>query len=364
MKIFIPLFIITTLIITSVSCKKSTVNPASPTSPTTPAKPTSYDFSAVDKVLNDSVPVKFNGICYALIDINGQTAYSKSFGGYTGDTRELLASCSKWLSAGVLMSLVDEGKLKLSDTVGKYLPNFTKYHKGNITIAQLFSHTSGFPGQSDKNYEGNPLFTLSRAADSIAKNVPLLAAPGKQFYYGGVSMQVAGRICEVVSGESWAALFNEKIAAPLGMTNTDYGLSLNPGIAGGARSTPNDYIKYLNMIMNDGVAANGTRVLSQDAINAMEQGQTANVSVAYTPYPLSLLQTNNFYGIGNWRDVTGSGDTLIEDSSPGAFGSHPWIDRSRKVTGIIFTYLPNQGYVATIWTCLNVRSLVRGIVPQ
>ncbi|HVW13485.1 MAG TPA: serine hydrolase domain-containing protein [Mucilaginibacter sp.] len=299
-----------------------------------------------------------------MIDINGQTAYSEGFGGYTGDTRELIASCSKWLSAGVLMSLVDEGKLKLSDTVGKYLPVFTKYHKGNITIAQLFSHTSGFPGNSSKNYEGNPFLTLEQAADSIAKNVPLLAAPGTQFYYGGVSMQVAGRVCEVASGESWATLFQQKIAGPLGMTNTDYGLTQNPQIAGGARSTANDYIKYLNMIMKEGVAADGTRILSQNAIAAMEQGQTASVRVAYTPYPLALLQNNDFYAIGNWRDVTGSSDVLIEDSSPGAFGSHPWVDRSRKVTSIIFTYLPVQGYLATIGTCLDVRNLVRNIVPQ
>ena len=360
MKIAVPFYIIS-LALFSVSCKKSTVGPASTTTTTTTK---TYDFSAVDKVLNDSVPVKFNGVCYALIDINGQTAYSKSFGGYTGDTRQLIASCSKWLSAGVVMSLVDAGTIKLTDSVGKYLPVFTQYHKGNITIAQLFSHTSGFPGNSTKGYESNPFLTLEQSVDSIAKNVPLLAAPGKQFYYGGVSMQVAGRICEVATGENWASLFNEKIATPLGMTNTDYGLTINPQIAGGARSTPNDYIKYLNMIMNEGLAGNGTRVLSQAAITAMEQGQTANCTIAYTPYPLTLLQTNNFYGIGNWRDVTGSGDTLIEDSSPGAFGSHPWVDRSRKVTGIIFTYLPNQGYVATIWTCLSVRSLVRGIVPQ
>jgi CubicO group peptidase (beta-lactamase class C family) len=362
MKIHLLPIIILSIVLLASACKKDAI---SPTRPTTPSTSANYDFSAVDKVLSDSVPVKFGGNCYALICVNGQPVYSKGFGGYTADTRELIASCSKWLSAGVLMSLVDEGKLKLSDTVGTYLPVFTKYHKGNITIAQLFSHTSGFPGQSVQNYEGNPLLTLEKAADSIAKNVSLLAAPGTQFYYGGVSMQVAGRICEVASGESWATLFSEKIATPLGMTNTDYGLSLNPGIAGGVRSTPNDYIKFLNMIMNEGVAANGSRVLSQNAVARMEQGQTANAKVAYSPYPLSLLQNNpDFYGIGNWRDLTTTGDVLVEDSSPGAFGSHPWVDRSRKVTGFIFTYVPVQGYVATIWTCLDVRSLVRGTVPQ
>jgi len=362
MKIRVRSIIILSLVLLYAACKKNNLGPTSSTTTTTTTT-TSYDFSAIDKVLNDSVPVKFGGNCYALICVNGQPVYSKGYGGYTADTRELIASCSKWLSAGVLMSLVDEGKLKLSDTVGAYLPIFTKYHKGNITIAQLFSHTSGFPGQSAQNYEGNPLLTLERATDSIAQNVPLIATPGTQFYYGGVSMQVAGRICEVASGESWATLFSDKIATPLGMTNTDYGLTLNPGIAGGARSTPNDYIKFLNMIMNEGVASNGTRVLSQNAVTMMEQGQTGNAKVAYSPYPLVLLQNNaDFYGIGNWRDLTTTGDVLVEDSSPGAFGSHPWVDRSRKVTGFIFTYVPVQGYISTIWTCLDVRSIIRTAV--
>jgi CubicO group peptidase (beta-lactamase class C family) len=361
MKTTLPLiatFVISSLIF---SCKKNGVTPSSTSTPP-PTSPVSYDFSSIDKVLDDSVPVKFDGKCYALICVDGKTVYSKSYGGYTGDTRELIASCSKWLSGAVLMSLVDEGKLKLSDTVGKFLPDFTRYHKGNITIAQLFSHTSGFPGNSDQGYENNIFLTLAQSVDSIAKNVPLLAPPGTQFYYGGVSMQVAGEVCEVVSGESWANLFNDKIAKPLGMTSTDYGVGINPKIAGGARSTPNDYIRFLNMIMNMGVAADGTRILSQSSVTAMEQGQTACCTVAYTPYPLTLLQTNNFYGIGNWRDLTGTGDVLIENSSPGAFGSHPWVDRGKKVTGIIFTYLPIQGYVATIWTCLDIRSKVRSIV--
>ena len=121
------------------SCKKTD----------TPAPgPGALDFFAIDKVLQDSVPAKFGGKAFVIISIEGLTVYSKSFGGYDGNTRLLIASCSKWLSGGVIMKLVDDGNLKLSDTVGRFLPVFTQYGKGNITIAQLFSHTSGFPGDS------------------------------------------------------------------------------------------------------------------------------------------------------------------------------------------------------------------------
>jgi CubicO group peptidase (beta-lactamase class C family) len=341
------------------SCRKNS-NPA-PVPVITPSP-----FSVIDKVLHDSVPVRFGGKCYALICVNGKTVYSNSYGGYRDSTVEKIASCSKWLSGAVLMSLVDEGKLALTDTVGKFLPVFSKYQKGNITMAQLFAHTSGFPGSSVQDYEDNQNLTLSQCADSIAKNVPLGAAPGSQFDFGNVSMQVAGRICEVVSGERWADLFSHNIAIPCNMINTNYGLALNPSIANGASSTAKDYSSFLYMIMNNGVALTGNRVLSQAAITAMEQGETSKAAIAYSPYPKSLLPDSNFYGVGNWRDLTTPGDSLIEGSSPGAFGAHPWINRAKKITGIIFTYVPGQTNTVsdgpTMATCMKIRQLVRDIV--
>ncbi|HVI43990.1 MAG TPA: serine hydrolase domain-containing protein [Chitinophaga sp.] len=320
---------------------------------------TSPAFSAVDKVLNDSVPTRFNGRCYVEIHVNGKTVYSRQAGGYNASTRLLIASCSKWLSAAVLMSLVDEGKLKLTDSVGKFLPIFTTYGKGKISIAQLFSHTSGFPGNSSQGYESDVTLTLTQAVDNIAKNVALESQPGTRFYYGGISMQIAGRICEVVSGKSWGDLAQQKIFSPCGMTDTDYGLTSNPIIAGGARSTPADYMRFLDMLMNKGVTTDGKRVLTNIAVDAMEQSMTGNVTVAYSPYPLNILNTPHFYGIGNWRDLTTADGTLMENSSPGAFGSHPWINRSKKITGFVFTFIANNGAAITLPTCLTIRKLVR-----
>lgn len=317
-------------------------------------------YNDVDKVLTDAATNEFGGKCYGIIQVDGKTVYAKGFGGYDGSTRQLIASCSKWLSAAVVMSLVDEGKIKLTDSVGKFLPLFTTYNKGAITIAQLFSHTSGFPGNSTQGYESNVLSTLPAAVDGIAKNVPLQYTPGSTFYYGGVSMQVAGRVCEVASGKDWKTLAAEKLFTPCGMTSTGFGLTANPQIAGGASSTPDDYMRFLYMIMNKGVAANGTRVLSEAAVAAMEQPETNNTTtIAYSPYPLALLTSKGIYGIGNWRDVTGPGDVLIENSSPGLFGSHPWINRDKKVTGLIFTFIVNNGYLTTMPASLKIRNLVR-----
>lgn len=328
-----------------------------------PVDPTTLDYSPVDRILTDSMTAIFDGRCYAVVHVDGQEVYAKGWGGYTGNTRALIASCSKWLSGAVLMSLVDQGALKLEDTVGKYLPVFTTYGKGKITLAQLFSHTSGFPGNSSQGYESDQTLTLAKAVDSIAKNVPLINVPGTKFNYGGVSMQVAGRICEVVSGKSWNTLIQEKIYTPCGMTNTDFGSTTNPIIAGGARSTPNDYIRFLDMLMRKGMTSTGTRVLSEASVTAMEKSYTTGVTIENTPYPVSYFTTGGIYGIGNWRDLTTSADVLIENSSPGAFGSHPWVNRGKKITGFIFTLLPAGSGFVTAPTCLKVRQTLRNIVP-
>jgi CubicO group peptidase (beta-lactamase class C family) len=108
------------------------------------------------------------------------------------------------------MTLVDEGKLSLDDPVSKFLPKFTG-KKGDITIRQILSHTSGLPG--DDPDIATFRITLREAADQIAE-VPLVADPGKEFRYGGVSMQVARAIAEIVSGKSWGDCFRRGLPVP------------------------------------------------------------------------------------------------------------------------------------------------------
>ena len=65
------------------------------------------------------------------------------FSDYTMSYRQPIASCSKWYSAALIMTFVDEGKLNLSDTVGKYLPVLSQHGKGGITVRQCLSHLTG-----------------------------------------------------------------------------------------------------------------------------------------------------------------------------------------------------------------------------
>lgn len=331
-----------------------------PKSPTPEPTPKPYDFSAVDAFVTQNL-ASYNGSVVVLVSRNGKLIYQKNWGSLTETTVKPIASASKWLSAGVIMALVDEGKLSLSDSLGKFLPIFTKHGKGKITIRQLFSHTSGFPGDSPQGYEDRRDLTLAQAVDSLAVYTKLLTPPGTAFYYGGVGMQIAGRVAEVASGKAWQALFNEKIGQPCNLTAV-YSPSKpqHPLVPGGVSTSARSLLNFVEMVVNKGVF-NGKRVLSEAAVSAMLSDQTAGASIQYTPYvggnPYTTPAVNPVrYGIGNWLDVKAANGTLLESCSPGAFGTHPWQDSAHGVAGVIFTV--SEGVISRT-ASLQIRELVR-----
>ncbi|MEO1008585.1 MAG: serine hydrolase domain-containing protein [Planctomycetota bacterium] len=241
------------------------------------------------------------------------------YGGYDASTAIPIASATKLLSAIVVMTCVERDGLDLDEPVATYLPEFVGL-KGTMTVRQMFSHTSGLPGQSP--FVGATDITLAEAVRRIAAETPLEAMPGTRFCYGGVSMHVAGRVCEVVSGTDWDTLFAERVAIPLGMTATDYdGLAVttNPRIAGGAQSSLRDYARVIRMLVDGGVYR-GTRILERASIDAMFADQTADFPFACTPPSVG----DRRYGLGVWVLDRADGTAIVE--SPGAFGWTPWVE--------------------------------------
>lgn len=294
-----------------------------------------YDFSTVTALMQDAVEtIPLDGASLMLIKDN-QVIYERYFGSYDASTIVPIASASKWLSAATLMTLVDEGKLSLDDPVSKYLPYFIET-KGTITIRQLFSHTSGLPPiTNDARCIYNPFASMDACVQQIAR-FDLIGPPGAQFAYGENSMQVAGRICEIVSGQSWESLFQERIAIPLEMPSATFGPGTNPIIAGGARSRLNDYANFLRMIINKG-RFNGKRVLSAKSVREMQRNLTAGLPVVYSPRGTDSVN----YGIGEWIDLLDARGHAIQVSSPGAFGFTPWADKKRHLIGVFM--VQNQG---------------------
>lgn len=360
-KRFVIIFFFCACVLAYAGCNRpETVS--QPTSNPTPARAaTSYDFTSLDDLL--SRIARKHGGCALVVVKDDRVIYRKGFGSYGPDRVIPVASASKWLAGAVIMSLVDEGKLSLDDRISKYLPEF-KDDKSNITIRQLFAHTSGLPPEA--RCRNDKRTTLERCAAEIAR-VKLRAAPGEEFFYGGVSMHVGGRIAEIVSGKPWNDLFVERIAAPLGMSQTDffsYGPTGNPRPAGDARSSVDEYARFLQMLLQRG-SFDGKRILSEASVTEMQKDQTGGARIAYTIYEKhasldrSLLLAR--YGVGMWREKTDEAGQLLELSSQGALGFSPWIDVRRNLGGALSV---RGSFSQALPDYLAVKDQIRRIVPE
>ncbi|HEX2269870.1 MAG TPA: serine hydrolase domain-containing protein [Pyrinomonadaceae bacterium] len=320
-----------------------------------------YDFSSVDALL--ARIARKHGGCALVLVKDEKVIYRKGFGSHGPDKVIPVASASKWLAGAVIMSLVDEGKLSLDDQVSKYLPEFTDA-KANITIRQLFSHTSGLPAEA--RCRNDKRTTLERCASEVAR-IKLQAEPGREFYYGGVSMHIGGRIAEIVSGKSWNELFVERVATPLGISQTDffaYGPTGNPRPAGDARSSADEYARFLQMILQRG-SFGGRRILSEASVFEMHKDQTGGARITYTIYEkhAALDQTlpHARYGIGMWREKTDASGQLLEASSQGALGFSPWIDFERNLAGVLSV---RGSFSRALPDYLAIKDQIRRTVPD
>jgi len=255
---------------------------------------------------------------------------------YVINTRQPIASCSKWLSAALVMTFVDEGKLKLNDTIGKYLPVLSKSGKGKITIAQCLSHTTGIkaPALKESLAEMREVSSMDEAIEKITQ-LPMEGDPGKVFHYSNVGLQLAGAVIEKISGKSFEDLFAQRLAKPLGMKNTDFGKGKVALPAGGALSTPEDYLQFLSMILNKGVSK-GVRILSEGSVQEMQVNRiTADVKVAYSPAEAG----DTGYGFGEWVAKNSEKKHFAKSvSSPGLFGSFPWVENEKRYCAFLMTY--------------------------
>ena len=249
---------------------------------------------------------------------------------FTPATRELIASSSKWLSAALIMTFVDEGKLTLEDSIGKYLPVMTKNGKGNIKIWQCMAHLSGMqsPEIKEEIAQFKGLNSMDEAVSKIAE-YPMEGEPGKVFHYSGTGLMIVGDIIEKISGKDFETLFAERIARLCKMTNTDFGKEKFAKPAGSGRSTAEDYMKFLTMILQDGKYENKT-VLNKKSIIAMQQNYSKNATVAYSPTEAGAWG----YGLGEWIVADGSVRAKVV-SSPGLFGSFPWVDNDKKYAAFL-----------------------------
>lgn len=269
---------------------------------------------------------------------NGRVVYHQAFGTWSINRVASCDSATKTLSGAVIMSLVDSSPLPftLNTRVSDYLPGWTGVKSG-ITIRQCFSHTAGMDGSI---LLSAPNLSLRQCANLISDD-PLLASPGTAFAYGGTSMHVAGAVAEVAGGQPFVTLFQNRIATPLGLTQTRFFASsdINPRVAGGIESTATEFGTAMEMLRNNG-RHNGVQVLSPQSVAQLFTRQTATgLPVLNSPFIAPTPDQQSDYGVGVWLTArTGTG-VLERALAAGARGFSSWIDFDDGMTGVFATDL-------------------------
>ena len=248
----------------------------------------SYDFSSIDKLLNDSSALYLDYIYVEVFENNGSIYQYQSGWLKCNNIRLGQGSSTKWISAAIMLRLAEKRLWGLDDSIGTYLPVFTKYRKGYITLRQSYSMSSGvFNTGTVNNYHRNPAFTLDQSVDSIAKNVPVLYPTGQMIGYDGTMMHVWRKAAEVIDSihenkRDWCIIAKEELFDLLGMDSTDYTDFLpNPAVAGGIETTPCDHLKFLKMLANNGVY-NGDTILHISSIEEMFTDQTNSAPIFFS----------------------------------------------------------------------------------
>lgn len=290
-----------------------------------------YNFEKLDNFLIQHQK-ELGSDLVALIYRNDQLVYQKELGDFNAKTQAPIASCSKWLTAALVMQFVDQKKLSLDDPVSKYLPIFATYGKSYITIRNCLSHTTGI--QADKPglisiLKRNRYTSLQQEVDDFASKREIEANPGTEFFYSVIGLNIAGRVLEVISKKSFDQLIMQKLFRPLGMKNTSFATEKAVNPSGGAKSTAEDYLQFMQMILNKGVYK-GVRILSVESIAEMQKNQIGLATIKYAP-PGGQGYT---YGLGEWMMETDN--QITEVLCPGLFGTWPFIDLQRNYACIFF----------------------------
>jgi D-alanyl-D-alanine carboxypeptidase len=179
----------------------------------------------------------FSGV--VLVAADGEVVFSKSFGyanrewdiPATTDTKFRLWSITKVFTAVGILRLQEQGRLRLDDSIEKYLENCPRAWRA-ITVRHLLAHTSGLreglaiygPNEFGVAGESSANRYRTRVTSAqmleLSRNKPLDFAPGSNFSYNNFGYYIAGLVIEKVIGKSYEDALNELIFSPLGMNNT------------------------------------------------------------------------------------------------------------------------------------------------
>jgi CubicO group peptidase (beta-lactamase class C family) len=368
-----------------------------------------------------------------LIARNGKVAYFEAIGFQNRENKEpmktdaifRIASMSKPITSVAVMMLVEEGKIQLLDPVSCYLPEFKGVQVGveklntitgnseligeparqEMTIQDLLRHTSGLTygifGKSlvKQAYNEANLFdrnqTLAEFVSKIAK-LPLAYHPGTTWEYSH-STDVLGRVVEVVSGITLDQFVADRIAKPLGLSDTGFYVpneridriaetQVDPAtgkrwptidvakrpkwMSGGAGmvSTASDYVRFAQMLLNGG-ELDHVRLLSPRTVAFMTSDHLWP-GIAFSPVTLELFEPLGIAPTPKVGQGFGLGFVVRTQEGrnpmPGSPGEYYWAG----IWGTAFWVDPKEKLIAVLMMqaaplqARYYRSLIRNLASQ
>lgn len=186
--------------------------------------------AAADKYLSaGGAEDGFSGV--VLIAKDGKPFFHKAYGlanrdfavANRPDTKFNLGSINKVFTQIAIAQLAQQGKLSLSDTIRKHLPDYPSPAADKITVQQLATMTSGLGDFFGERYDATPKTKLRTLSDFLAlfANEPLLFEPGTSRRYSNAGYIVLGLIVEKLSGQTYYDYVRQHIFVPAGMKDTD-----------------------------------------------------------------------------------------------------------------------------------------------
>ncbi|MGE0883576.1 MAG: serine hydrolase domain-containing protein [Blastocatellales bacterium] len=370
-------------------------------------------------VMNQHVADKQIPGASGLIARHGRIAYQETFGmadmeagkPMRMDTIHRIYSMSKPITSLALMMLYEEGKFQLNDPVAKYLPEFAKMRVGveekdpqtgepvlktvpakrPITVRDLLRHTAGLTygvfGDTlvDREYRKARILGQMNLADFVTDlaKIPLQYEPGTRWHYS-VSVDVQGRLIEVLSGKSFDQFLQERIFTPLEMNDTGFivpaskkdrlaklytitkegklqpiktcstreecyegfpnsvpdflhSMGMQSG-GGGLTSTAYDYLRFCQMLLNKG-EYEGKRLLSRKTVELMSSDNLGSIPGMGPGVGFGLG-----FAVSKAPGEAGMMGSPGEFNWGGAAGTKFWIDPKENLIGIfMIQILPHTG---------------------
>ncbi len=348
--------------------------------------------------------------CAVRVMRNDEVCYEGSFG-YADIERKVkmssentifpIASMSKVITVTGIMQLYEQGLFKMWDRVSEYLPGFRNPKiakekpdgsceivdaKGEVTMRQLFTMTSGVPYgwadtaagririEKEKEWQesGKPFPGMVEYANLVGQ-LPLAFEPGEKWMYG-FSIDVLGAVIEVLSGKTLGEYLKENVLDPLGMEDTGFFVPdekmdrvatlyhINEGLkaeerrynsrkpefesgGGGLYSSVHDYSRFAQMLLHGGTL-DGVRILGRKTVDLIS---TDHLTPEQRKGDSWDTQRGYGYGLGvrvmTNPELAGINGSVGEWGWDGAFGNWFCVDPKENLTCVyLTTNIPGEHY--------------------